>query len=117
MRTYRVKGLPRVDGEDYENSLTVAIVILRDGFVLVLACGVPDLEFDLDAIEGDDLEHVIDSDGHHIVLHELALAVPQQQVALADPRVADYDDLLQIIELLLFLAFYLPERFHTQLII
>lgn len=103
-----MERLARVDGKDNENSLTVAIVILRDGFVLILTCGVPYLQFDFDAIEGDDLEYVIDSDGHHIVLHELALAVPQQQIALTHPRVPNYYDLLQVIKLLLFLAFYLP---------
>ena len=43
MRTYGVKGVAGVDGEDDENSLGVSVVAFGDGFELVLSSSVPDL--------------------------------------------------------------------------
>jgi hypothetical protein len=41
MCTYRVEGVSGVDAKDDEYALTVAVVVLGDGLVLVLACSVP----------------------------------------------------------------------------
>lgn len=87
--------------------MTIPVVVLSDGFVLVLSSSIPDLQFDLDSLELYDFEYVIDADGHHVVLHELPLAVAQQNVALAHSGIPNDDDFLKVVEAFLFLAFYL----------
>lgn len=47
-----------------------------------------------------------------MVLGKAALAVPQQDIALADPRISNYDDLLQEIKLLGLLLFRTIFMFH-----
>ena len=57
--------------------MTVSVVVFGDGFVLILSCSIPDLQFDFSVVDIDDFVDIIDSNGHHIVLHKLALAVAQ----------------------------------------
>ena len=78
--TYRIKRVFRVDAKNDDDALTVAIVIFSDGFVLVLASSVPDLQFYAGALLADNFVDVIDADGHHVVLHELAFGVPEQHI-------------------------------------
>lgn len=81
--------------------MAVAVVALRDGFVFVLSGSVPDLQLDACAVDGHDFVGEVDADGHHVVVDELPLAVPQQDVALPHSRLPNYDDLLQVVERLL----------------
>lgn len=101
--TDRTEGLPRIKGEDDENSLTILVVVLSDSLVLVLSSSIPDLYLDLDLLYFDDLEDIVYADGHHVVIHELILAIPKQDVALPHSRVPDYYHFLQVIETLCFL--------------
>ena len=55
--------------------MAVAVVVFCDGLVLILASSVPYLQFDFDSIDGDDFVDVVDADGHHVVVDELALAI------------------------------------------
>jgi hypothetical protein len=89
-----VERLSRIDGEDDQDSLAVAVIVLRNGLVLVLSCSVPNLEFYSDTIEGDDLKDIIDSNGHHVIFDKLAFAESEQQVTLAHSGIPDYYDLL-----------------------
>ena len=100
-----MEGLTGVDGEDDENSLAVAVIILCDGFVFVLTSSVPNLQFNSNSVQFDDLEDIIDADGHHVVFDELSLAVAQQDVALSDSGVSDDDYFLEVVEVLLAFAF------------
>ena len=100
-----MEGLTGVDGEDDENSLTVAVIILCDCFVFVLTSGVPNLQFNSNSVQFDDLEDIIDADGHHVVFDELSLAVAQQDVAFSDSGVSDDDYFLEVVEVLLAFAF------------
>ena len=100
-----MEGLTGVDGEDDENSLAVAVIILCDGFVFVLTSSVPNLQFNSNSVQFDDLEDIIDADGHHVVFDELSLAVAQQDVAFSDSGVSDDDYFLEVVEVLLAFAF------------
>ena len=100
-----MEGLTGVDGEDDENSLTVAVVILCDSFVFVLTSSVPNLQFNSNSVQFDDLEDIIDADGHHVVFNELALAIAQKYVTLSDSGVSDDDYFLEVVEVLLAFAF------------
>ena len=100
-----MEGLTGVDGEDDENSLAVAVIIFCDGFVFVLTSSVPNLQFNSNSVQFDDLEDIIDADGHHVVFDELSLAVAQQDVALSDSGVSDDDYFLEVVEVLLAFAF------------
>lgn len=102
-----MEGLTRVDGEYDENSLAIPVIILGDCFVFVLTSGVPNLQFDFDPVQLDNLEDIIDADGHHVVFNELALAVAQQDVALTDSGISDDDYFLEVVEVLLAFAFNL----------
>lgn len=79
-----MEGVFGVDAENYEYSLTVAVIVLGDGFVFVLAGSVPDLELDPHSVDCDDFIDVVDADGHHVVIHKFALTVPEEDVALTD---------------------------------
>jgi hypothetical protein len=78
MCTHWVEGLSWVDGEYDENTLTIPVVVLSDRFVFVLACSVPNLEFDPVSFEGNDLENIVYADGHHVVVYEFAFTVAQE---------------------------------------
>jgi hypothetical protein len=83
--TYRVERVLRVYAKHDDDTLTVAIVIFSDGFVLVLTSSVPYLQFDAGALLADNFVDVIDADGHHVVLYELAFGVSEQHIRLAYP--------------------------------
>lgn len=73
--TYRIEGLPRVYSEYYEDTLTVTVIVLRDGFIFILSSCIPYLKFDFNSIDSDDFEDIVDADSHHVVVNELTLAV------------------------------------------
>ena len=100
-----MEGLTRVDGEYDEHSLAIAVIILGDCFVFVLTSSVPNLQFDFDPVQLDDLEHIIDADGHHVVFNELALAIAQKYVTLSHSGVSDEDYFLEVVKVLLAFAF------------
>ncbi len=112
MGTHWVEGLPRVDGIHDEHSLAVAVVVLGDRFVFVLARSIPNLQFDPISVEADDFEDVVYADGHHVVIYELPLAVAEQQIALADSRVSDYYHLLEVVEGFVRFASRFPKWLH-----
>jgi len=112
--TYVLERIARIDRKDHENSLAVAVVSLCDGFVLLLARSIPDLQFDARAIDSDNFEDVVDADGHHVVIDEHALGVPEQDVALAHSRVPDDDYFLDVVEGLLHLPPPLQSATHYQ---
>lgn len=94
-----------VDAVDNKGAVAVFVVILRDGLVLVLAGGVPDLHFDFKAIDVGDFVYKIEADGHHVVFDEFVLWKAEKNVGLADSAVADDNDLLKDIKLLVGFVF------------
>ena len=83
--TYVLERIARIDRKNHENSLAVAVVCLCDGFVLLLARSIPDLQFDASAFNSDNFEDVVYADGHHVVIDEHALGITKQDVALTHP--------------------------------
>ena len=92
--------------------MAVAIVVLGDSFVFILARSIPNLQFDPISVEADDFEDVVYADGHHVVIYELSLAVAEQQIALADSRVSDYYHLLEVVEGFIRFASRFPKWLH-----
>ena len=94
------------------------IIILSDSFVLILAGCVPNLQFDLHAINLDNVEDVVDADSHHVVFDKLALTVPEKDVAFANSGIPNDNDLPEVV-VLLGLGFLLPHDdglcFHSNL--
>ena len=104
--TYRVEWLSWIDAEDYEYTLAITIVILSDGFIFILSCGVPDLKLDAYPIDFYYFIDIVNADSHHVVLYKFALGVPQQHIALAYSWVTYYYDLLQVVKLLYNFGFW-----------
>lgn len=117
MITYRIEGLFGVDTKHDENALTVPIVIFSDCFVFVLASSVPQLQLDFSSFDINDFVDIVDTDSHHVVLDELALAVTKQEVAFPHPRVADYYYFLEVVELLFSLALTLHKMYYALRIV
>jgi len=103
-----VESISGIEAVDYENTLAIAVVIFGDCFILVLACSVPNLQFDFGPINFDDFVNIIDADGHHVILYEFSLAIPKKDIALSYSRVSDDDNLHEVIEGLILLV----PRFH-----
>lgn len=94
----------------HDNPITTIIIALRDGLVLVLPGGIPDLQLQLNSVHIHNLIDEVYADGHDVVLCELAASEPQQQVALAHSRISNYDGLEQIVEGLLLNCLSLHNR-------
>lgn len=93
--------------------MTIAIVVFCDGFVFVLASCVPQLQFDFGAFDVDDFVDVVDADGHHVVLDELAFTISKQEVAFAHARVPNDYNFLEVVELLLRFPFPFHLTYYT----
>lgn len=72
-----------------------AVVGLRDGLEPFLPGGVPDLQLDSGAIEGQGLGLEVDADGGEVRGLEGVLAEAEEEVGLADAAVADDEQLDQ----------------------
>lgn len=82
-----------------KNALTASIVRTCYCSKSLLTCGVPNLKFDIFAINLDGLESEIDSNSCQIVFWKLVFYKPYKDSWLADPRVADYDSFVKMVKL------------------
>ena len=94
----KAEGIGEV--KDEEDALAAPIVGTGNGPEAFLPSGVPDLELDIFAINLYGFESEVDAYSCEVVLGELIVNETHEDGRLADPRVADYDCFVQVIELL-----------------
>ena len=100
--TNGMKRVPAIQGKYDKDALTFAVIRLSDGFVFLLTGSVPDLHFDFNSIDLDNFIYKIESYGHHVIVRKGIFSEPQENVALANTRVANDDYLLNVIEWFLY---------------
>lgn len=71
------------------DSHSPSIVSLRNGFELLLACCVPNLQTNLILANSDGLDLEVNADGRKVRRHEIILAKLEQHVGLAHSTIAN----------------------------
>ena len=113
MHTHAKEWLLAVDTKHDEGPIAVLVIVLGDGLVLVLAGSIPDLHLDLQPVNLANLVHKIQPNSHHVVVDELAFRIAQEDVGLTYAAVANYDDFLQDVVLL---VDFVLAAFHLEVL-
>ena len=96
-----IEGFAVGDGVYQDDTSCSLVISLSDGFEAFLASGIPNLHFDLNALDVNSFDFEVHADGGHVGHLVLLVDVPQQNVRLAHRRVPDYHQLHQVVVFLL----------------
>ena len=89
---------------EYDSSSSF-VISFGDSFESLLACSIPDLHFDFDAVDIDGFDFEIDTDGGDMSYFILFIGISEKNVSFANSGVSDDDNFDKVVILFLFSSF------------